>query len=147
MTNSHNLVKNIVLIFTFLFGIQVYAESPKNDVQTVEEMNKFADESSKMREDHIKEMRELHLKHINEMYDRKLSHNFEMTLLWKQMKPGDKVANKEVKRQIQDKRKTFKNEDEKIKDDFKDNVLKKKKKEFQEIMQARMKEMKGKFKD
>ena len=147
MTILHNAIRNTLVILTLLFGVKSYAEAPKNDLQTVEEMNKFADESSKMREDHIKEMRELHLKHINEMYDRKLSHNSEMTLLWKQMKPGDKKANKELKNLIHDKKKSFKKEDHKIKDDFKENILKKKNKEFHNIMQDRMKEMKAKFKE
>ena len=147
MTNSHSTIRSILFTLSLLFGAQVYAEAPKNDVQAVEEINKFADESSKMREEHIKEMREEHLKHINEMYDRKLSHNSEMTLLWKQMKPGDKKANKELKNQIYDKKKSFKKDDEKFRANFKDNILKKKRKEFHEIMRDRMKEMKGKFKD
>ena len=37
--------------------------------------------------------------HENEMYEKKLANNAEMTLLWKQMKPGDKKANKELKEQ------------------------------------------------
>ena len=147
MTNLHNTIRSILFTLTLLFGAQVYAEAPKSDVQTVEEINTFADESSKMRENHIKEMRDEHLKHINEMYDRKLSHNAEMTLLWKQMKPGDKKANKELKSLIHDKKKSFKKEDEKFRDSFKDNILKKKRKEFQEIMKERTKKMKGKFKD
>jgi len=141
------MTRNTVLTLTMLLGTVAFAEAPKNDAQTVEEMNKFADESSKMREDHIKQMREVHLKHINEMYDRKLAHNAEMTLLWRQMKPGDKKANKELKEQIKDKKKAFQKEDEKFREEFKDTVLKKRHKEFREIMHSRMKEMKDKFKD
>ena len=147
MTNLHSTIRSVLFTLTLLFGVQVHAEASKSDVQTVEEINTFADESSKMRENHIKEMRDEHLKHINEMYDRKLSHNAEMTLLWKQMKPGDKKANKELKSLIHDKKNSFKKEDEKFRDSFKDNILKKKRKEFQEIMKERTKKMKGKFKD
>jgi exonuclease VII large subunit len=139
--------RNTVLTLTLLLGTAAYAEASKNDAETVEEMTRFADESSKMREDHIKQMRELHVKHINEMYDRKLSHNAEMTLLWKQMKPGDKKVNKELRTQIKDKKKAFQKEDEKFREDFKDNVLNKKHKEFREIMHTRMKDLKDKFKD
>lgn len=147
MTNLLSITRNTVLTLSMLLGTVAFAEAPKNDAQTVEEMNKFAEESSKLREDHIKEMRELHLKHINEMYEKKLANNAEMTLLWKQMKPGDKKANKELKEQIKEKKKAFHKEDEKFREDFKENILKKKHKEFREIMQSRMKEMKGKFKD
>lgn len=137
----------MVLTLSILLGTVALASTPQNDAQTIEEMTKFADESSKMRETHIQQMRELHLKHVNEMYDRKLAHNKEMTLLWKQMKPGDKKANKALKEQIKDKHKAFDKEDEDFRDDFKENVLKKKNKEFREIMHSRMKEMKEKFKD
>lgn len=147
MKNLLSMSRNTVLTLTLLLGTAAYAEASKNDAETVEEMTRFADESSKMREDHIKQMRELHVKHINEMYDRKLSHNAEMTLLWKQMKPGDKKANKELRGQIKDKKKAFQKEDEKFREDFKDNVLKKKHKEFREIMHTRMKNLKDKFKD
>ncbi|MEA9356766.1 hypothetical protein SHI21_11145 [Bacteriovorax sp. PP10] len=147
MGNLLSLTRNAVLTLSFIFGTQAFAETPKNDAQTIEEMNKFADESAKMRETHIQQMREVHVKHINEMYDRKLAHNKEMTLLWKQMKPGDKKANKELKSQIKDKHKAFDKEDEAFRDDFKENVLKKKNKEFREIMHNRMKEMKEKYKD
>lgn len=137
----------IMLTLAIGFGTAAYAEAPKTDAQTVEEINKFADENSKMREDHIKQMRELHVKHVNDMYDRKLAHNTEMTLLWKQMKPGDKKANKAVKEQIKDKKKAFEKEEEATREKFHDEVLKKKNKEFREIMHARMKEMKDKYKD
>ena len=82
MTNLLSITRNTVLTLAMLLGTVAFAEAPKNDAQTVEEMNKFADESSKLREDHIKEMRELHLKHINEMYEKKLANNAKMTLLW-----------------------------------------------------------------
>lgn len=147
MTNLLSITKNTVLTLSLLLGTAAFAEAPKNDAQTIEEMTKFADESSKMRETHIQQMRELHVKHVNEMYDRKLAHNKEMTLLWKQMKPGDKKANKALREQIKDKHKGFEKEDEDFRDDFKENVLKKKNKEFREIMKNRMKEMKDKFKD
>lgn len=147
MTNLLSMTRNTVLALSLLLGTAAFAETPKNDAQTIEEMTKFADENSKMRETHIQQMRELHVKHINEMYDRKLAHNKEMTLMWKQMKPGDKKANKELKGQIKDKHKAFEKEDEDFRDDFKENVLKKKHKEFREIMHARMKEMKAKYKD
>lgn len=147
MTNLLSLTRNTVLALSLLVGTVAFAESPKNDAQTIEEMNKFADENSKMREAHIQQMRELHLKHVNEMYDRKLSHNKEMTLLWKQMKPGDKEANKVLKEMIKSKHKSFDKEDEEFRKEFKENVLKKKNKEFREIMHSRKKEMKDKFKD
>lgn len=146
MTNLLSVTRYAVLTMSILLGTQAFAEAQKNDAQTIEEMNKFADESSKMREAHIQQMREIHVKHVNDMYDRKLAQNTEMTLMWKQMKPGDKKANKELKSQIKDKHKSFEKEEEKIRDDFKENVLKKKSKEFREIMHARMKELKEKYK-
>jgi hypothetical protein len=128
-------------------GNVALAESPKNDAQTMEEITKFSEENSKMREDHIQQMRELHLKHVNEMYDRKLAHHKEMAAMWKQMKPGDKEGNKALRDQIEQKHKAFEKEDEQFRDDFRKNVLKKKNKEFREGMKGRHKEMKGKFKD
>lgn len=148
MTNLLRTMRNTALGLSLVFGASAYAtDAAKNDAQTIEEITKFADENSKMREDHIKVMRELHLKHINDMYDRKLERNKEMTALWKQMKPGDKKGNKALREQIKDKKKSYEKEDEKFKDDFKDEVLKKKNKEFHELMKTRMKEMKEKFKD
>ena len=147
MTISLNAIKNAMLVFSFLFvGAGAYAEA-KNDAQTIEEVTKFSDESSKIREDHIQSMRELHLKHVNELYDRKLSHNKEMTALWKQLKPGDKAANKALREQIKDKHKAFEKEDEDFKKEFKENVLKKKNTEFRESMKKRQQEMKKRFKD
>jgi hypothetical protein len=124
-----------------------YAESPKNDAETMEAVNKFSDESSKMREDHIQQMRELHLKHVNEMYDRKLAHHKEIIEMWKLVKPGDKAGNKAFREKLKEKRDTFEKEDEKFRDDFKRDVLKKKQNEFRDLMKGRHKEMKGKFKD
>lgn len=147
MTNLLRITSYTALTLSILFGATSFAEIPKNDAQTVEEMGQYADESSKMREAHIKEMREAHLKHVNEMYERKLAHNAEMTALWKQVKPGDKKANKELKSQIKEKKKAFRKEDKKFREDFKDNTLKKKNKEFREHMHSRMKEKKGKWKD
>jgi len=147
MTNLLRVTRNAVLTLSIIMGAQAFAEAPKNDAQTIEEMNKFADETYKMKETHIQQMREIHVKHINDMYDRKLAQNKEMSLMWKQMKPGDKKANKELKSQIKEKHKAFDKEEEKIRDDFKENVLKKRHKEFREIMHARMKEMKDKYKD
>jgi hypothetical protein len=146
VTNLLSITRNAVLIISIILGTQALAEAPKNDAQTIEEVNKFADENSKMRETHIQQMREIHVKHVNDMYDRKLAQNAEMTLMWKQMKPGDKKANKELKSQIKDKHKAFEKSEENIRDDFKENVLKKKNKEFREIMHDRMKEMKEKYK-
>jgi hypothetical protein len=146
VTNLLSITRNAVLIISIILGTQALAEAPKNDAQTIEEVNKFADENSKMRETHIQQMREIHVKHVNDMYDRKLAQNAEMTLMWKQMKPGDKKGNKELKSQIKDKHKAFEKSEENIRDDFKENVLKKKNKEFREIMHDRMKEMKEKYK-
>lgn len=147
MMNLLSLTRNVVLTLSVIVGAQAFAEAPKNDAQTIEEMNKFADENSKMKDTHIQEMREIHVKHINDMYDRKLAQNKEVALMWKQMKPGDKKANKELKSQIKDKYKAFKKSEEKIRDDFKENVLKKKNNEFRDIMHTRLKEMKEKYKD
>lgn len=147
MMNLLSLTRNVVLTLSVIVGAQAFAEAPKNDAQTIEEMNKFADENSKMKDTHIQEMRETHVKHINDMYDRKLAQNKEVALMWKQMKPGDKKANKELKSQIKDKYKAFKKSEEKIRDDFKENVLKKKNNEFRDIMHTRLKEMKEKYKD
>lgn len=146
MTILLSLTRNTVLALSLLLGTAALAEAPKTDAQTIEDLSKFTDENSKMREDHIQQMREIHLKHVNEMYDRKLAHNKEMAILWKQMKPGDKDANKALKSQIKDKHKSFEKEDEEFRHEFKKNVLKKKHKEFREIMHTRMKEMKGKYK-
>lgn len=146
MTNLLSVTRYAVLTISIFLGAQAFAEAPKNDAQTIEEMNKFADENSKMRETHIQQMREIHVKHVNDMYDRKLAQNAEMTLMWKQMKPGDKKANKELKSQIKEKHKSFEKDEEKIREDFKENVLKIKNKEFREIMHARMKELKEKYK-
>jgi hypothetical protein len=81
------------------------------------------------------------------MYDRKLAHNKEMAAMWKQLKPGDKEANKALRAQIMEKHKAFEKEDEQFREDFRNNVLKKQNKEFREGMKGRHKEMKGKFKD
>ena len=147
MTNLLSITRNTVLTLSMLIGVTAFAEAPKNDAQTVEEMSNYAEQSSKMREDHIKEMRDVHVKHINEMYEKKLANNAEMTLLWKQVKPGDKKANKELKNQIKEKKKSFHKELKQFREDFKDNVLKKKNKEFQEIMKTRNKEKKDMFID
>jgi hypothetical protein len=147
MMNLLQTTRNTVLALSLLFGTVAKASDLQDDTKTVEEVNKFADESSKMRGDHIQQMRELHLKHVDEMYDRKLTHNNEITLLSKQMKPGDKEANKKIKEQIKEKKKAFHEEEKKFREDFKDNVLKKKNKEFREGRHSRMKEMKGKHRD
>lgn len=136
----------LILSFTLVSGA-IYAEDTINDAQTLEEVAKFSDENSKMREDHIQQMRELHLKHVNEMYDRKLAHNKELTSMWKQLRPGDKKANKELRDLIHAKKEAFEKEDEEFKKEFKENVLKKKNKEFRHSMKGRMHEMKKKFKD
>ena len=124
-----------------------YAESSKNDSQTKEEVAKFCDESNKMREDHIQQMRELHVKHINDMYDRKLTQSREMAEMWKQIKPGDKAANKALREKIEEKHKAYEKEDQQSRKDFKENILKKKNSEFRDFMKARQKEMKSKFKE
>lgn len=125
----------------------VHAEGVRNDAQAMEEVTKFADENARLRDEHIQQMRELHLKHVNEMYDRKLAHSKEITIMWKQIKPGDKEANKALKNQIEEKWKAFEKEDEQLRKDFKENVLKKKNAEFRESMKGRHKELKGKFKN
>lgn len=123
------------------------AEVSKNDAETIEEVAKFSEESTKIREAHIQEMRELHLKHINELYDKKLAQNKELSELWKQAKPGDKEGNKAIREQIKEKHKAFKKENQQFREDFMKNVLKKKKHEFHDGMKGRHKKMKGKFRD
>lgn len=147
MTNSLISMRNAILGLCLLFTTQVaFAEASANDAKTIQEVGSFTEESSKMREEHIREMREVHLKHVNEMYDRKLAHNKEMTELWKQLKPGDRAGNKAIRAQIKAKHDSLKQEEKKIREDFHENVLKKRHKEFREIMKNRQKELKGKYK-
>lgn len=148
MTVLLRMMKNTTLAMSIFFAANsAFAEAPKNDAHALEEMNKYADENSKMREDHIQQMREVHLKHVNDMYDRKSAHNKEMAAMWKQLKPGDKAGNKTLREQIKNKHEAFEKEEEKFRDDFKENVLKKRNKEFRESMKTRQKEMKNKYKD
>lgn len=127
---------------------QVFAEAAQqNDAQVMEELAKFTDESEKMREAHISKMKEDHLKFITELYDMKLVHAKEMNALWKQLKPNDKKGNEAIHDQMKDKRKAFKKVEEKFKDDFHDNVLKARHKEFRKTMHKRDKELKEKFKE
>ena len=143
---SLKTLKNTALGLSLLLGTglsYVHAEG-KDDTQIKEEMGKFSEENAKMREEHIQKMREVHLKHINDMYDRKLAHSKEMGELWKQLKPGDKEANKALKEQIKEKRAAFHESEKKIRKDFMENVLKAKNKEFQGSMKGRHKGMKKK---
>lgn len=145
MTISLKTMRNLVLGLSLLIGSAVAFAA--DDTQIQAEMTKFADESAKLREDHIEQMRALHVKHVNEMYDKKQANNKEMGALWRQLKPGDKKANKALREQIKDKQEAFKKEEEDFRKEFKENVLKKKNKEFQETMKGRLKEMKRKYKD
>ena len=149
MMNLLKGTRNIALALGLLIGAtQAFAENTaKDDTQTKAEVAKFADESAKLREDHIQSMRELHLKHVNDMYDMKLAHSREVDSLWKQIKPGDKEGNKAIRKQAKEKQETFKIVEEKFRKDFKENILKKKSQEFREAMKERHKEMKKKFKD
>lgn len=144
MTISLGVLKNAILTLVLLMGGTMTFAA---DDQVKEDVAKFSQQCSKLREDHIQEMRELHVKHINEMYDRKLANVRELEELYKQLKPGDKTHNKALREQIKEKQDSFKKEEEKNRKEFKENVLKKKNKEFQEAMKTRMKEMKSKYKD
>ena len=143
MKNSLKVL-SLCLLMTSTFA---YAEGPKNDAETIEEVARFSEESTKVREAHIQEMRELNLKHINELYDRKLAQNKELSELWKQAKPGDKEGNKAIREQIKEKHKAFKKENKQFRDDFMKNVLKKKQHEFHDGMKGRHQKMKSKFKE
>lgn len=123
------------------------AMASQDDAQVMEELAKFTDESEKMRENFILKMKEDHLKFVNDLYDMRLAHAKEMSLLWKQLKPNNKEGNADIRDQIHDKRKAFKKAEEKFKDEFHDNILKKKNKEFRETMKKREKELKEKYKD
>ena len=127
---------------------EVFAEAaPQNDAQVMEELAKFTDESEKMREAHTLKMKEDHLKYINDLYDMKLAHGKEMNALWKQLKPNDKKGNEAILDQMKDKRKAFKKAEEKFKDEFHDNVLKARHKEFRKTMHKRDKELREKYKN
>lgn len=145
MTISLKAMRNIVLGLSLVLGSGFALAADDTQIQV--EMTKFADDCAKMREDHIEQMRALHVKHINDVYDRKLANNKEMDALWRQLRPGDKKANKALREQIKDKQEVFKKEEENLRKDFKENVLKKKNKEFQQAMKERLKEKKKKYKE
>ncbi len=145
MTISLRAMRNIVLGLSLLMGSAAVFSADDGQIQA--EVSRFADENAKLREDHIQAMRELHVKHINEMYDRKMANVKELNALWRQLKPGDRKANKDLREQIKDKQEAFKKEEEKFRKEFKENVLKKKNEEFHDSMKARLKDMKKKFKD
>lgn len=149
MTKLLNTIKNTALGLCLVIGsAQTYAsEESKDDGKIKEEMTKFSEDNEKMRENHIQEMRDLHVKHINEIYDKKLANNKEMGVLWRQLKPGDKEANKALRKQIKEKREAFHDEMEKFRKDFKTNVLEARRKEFHDSMGDRIKGMKKKHKD
>lgn len=127
---------------------EVFAEAaPQNDAQVMEELAKFTDESEKMREAHTLKMKEDHLKYITDLYDMKLAHGKEMNALWKQLKPNDKKGNEIILDQMKEKRKAFKKSEEKFKDEFHDNVLKSRHKEFRKTMHKRDKELREKYKN
>lgn len=149
MTKLLSSIRNTALGLSLIIGSaqSFAADETKDDGKIREEMLKFSEETEKMREAHIQEMRDLHVKHINEMYDRKLANNKEMGVLWRQLKPGDKEANKALRKQIKDKQGVFHDEMEKFRKDFKSNVLEAKNKAFRESMKERMKGMKKKHKD
>ena len=149
MTKLLSTIRNATLGLSLLIGAgQVLAETAtQNDGEIKQEMTKFSEENEKMREDHIQQMRDLHVKHINELYDKKLANNKEMGILWRQLKPGDKEANKALRGQIKEKQKAFKKEIESFRSDFQEKILKSKNKGFHHSMKDRIKEMKGKHKE
>jgi hypothetical protein len=138
-----------ILGLSLMIGVsQVYGADEKGaDKNIQEEMSKFSEDNSKLRENHIKEMRELHLKHVNEMYDRKLANNKEISELLKSVKPGDKAGRAEIREKIKATNKTFKNEEKIFSDDFKENILKKNNQEFRDSMKVHFKNLKNKHKE
>lgn len=146
---SIKTLRNTVLSLCVALGptLSFAASTEKTDNEVKEEVSKFSDENSKIREEHISTMRDLHVKHVNEMYDRKIKQHREIDELRKQMKVGDKEGNKAIKKQIEAKREAFKAEQKKFQEDFKENVLNQKNKEFRGHMKTRYKEMKGKHKN
>ena len=86
-----NMLSALLGLCLIATSTQLFAEAAQqNDVQVMEELAKFTDESEQMREAHIAKMKEDHLKFITELYDMKLAHSKEMNALWKQLNPNDK---------------------------------------------------------
>lgn len=149
MTNLLGTLRSTALGFCLLIGpVQTFGATDKSaDGKIQQEMTKFCEDNAKLREDHIQSMRELHLKHVNDLYDRKLVNNKEISELWKSLKPGDKAGQTAIREQIKAKQEAYNKEEENFRKDFKENVLKKKNKEFRDSMDERFKNLKSKHKE
>ena len=123
------------------------AADEAGDAKIKEEMTKYSEENEKIREAHIQELRELHLKHVNEMYDRRLANNKELGVMWREIKPGDTAASKELRAQIKEKQKAFHEEEKKFRKEFQENVLKPKNMAFRDSMKGRGKEKRRHHRD
>lgn len=138
-------IRNIALALCLITGFsQAYAESDTGDDVT-KELSKYSEESAKSREDHIQELRKLHLNYVNELYDKKLAHYKEMAEIWKRAKSGDKAGLKSVREEIKAKNKAFKESEKNFRKEFRENVLRKKEKEFRHSGKERMKGMRKKI--
>jgi hypothetical protein len=144
VTNLLKMLTGAALGLCLVLGsTQTFAASQKTeDGKIQEEMNKFCVENAKLREEHIQSLREAHLKHINEYYDKKLELNKEISELWKTLKPGDKTSKQVILEQIKIKQEAFNKAEDKDREDFKENILKKKNKEFRDSMDERFKKLK-----
>ncbi|MBC7712764.1 MAG: hypothetical protein H7177_05470 [Rhizobacter sp.] len=92
-------------------------------------------------------MRELYVKQINDVYDKKLANNKEISELWKTLRPGDKAGRAVILEQVKIKQEAFNKAEDRDAEDFKENVLKKKNKEFRDSMDERFKNLKNKHKE
>lgn len=149
MTKLLKVLRNTALALTLIMiSAQSFAADESKDDETIqEEMSKFSVENEKLRIDHYQEIRDLEIKHINEYYDKKTAFLKESAVMWRQLKPGDKDAQKALRQDIRKRQKAFREEMNKFNKDFKKDVLDAKKKEFRTSMKDRIKGMKNKHKE
>ena len=136
----------LTLVLLLSFNGANAAMSAEEKVKLREEASQFADENSKMRDEHLTTIRDLRIEHIKQLYDLKLKNQHEVDALHKQMSVGDKEANEKIKADIKAKQEAFKIEEKKFGEDFNEKIIKTKQAEFKALMEKRREEFKNKRK-
>lgn len=138
----------LVVSSVMVLGLNAYAQ--ENTTETTgnknkETIEKYLEETTKLREEHNREMRELHLKYINTLYDKKSEFNTEMKELWAKENPTDLKAINGMKKKIKGAHRSARKAEEKRQDEF-ENLLKDKNKEFRKLMRDKISKVKDELK-